>query len=870
MAHADDLKAIIELTVPQRPSPCASHGGSPVPECPWCLAYLDDMEVRGAMIESVIEAVMSQPPPCDAHSKVPMPECRQCCDRSNAIEVRKAIIKSLGSPHPAPPAHAEERAAHAEDRANDAEGGGVASRLDCLCCGEMVPAAAPPSHAEVSANEAEADLRGDQLQDVGFEQEADVAIQATGNDLNVASSCLCGGVSAAAAPSPAAVLRETSCINLFPALLNKAGSALRAVPRAVAAVASKKSVHAPTAGIASSPEAGSTSIAGASATAAADGISIGPAPVSAAHTEEIHNKAEADVASSAGAAVAVATLGISLGFASALAASSAEPPINAVLIKSQICAKTLFAYVEKTGFLELALTRRSLRSELKNFLEKKGLRFNLEALHINRLKSLDNHSRAKALKKLTGDAATAKMVLIHFSKDACEFVRVSVLESMVSLVERGIVERGDRVAIACVVKLLINDAVPTVRQTAKLKLLSLGTSGNTQAVVELLAKLVNPDIRERRRVMDDHLAKEASQGDPIALEGLSLCADSESAIIRAAAIRTMGIVTERQDSKTTSCIIRGFTDRDELVKLAALQAIAPLTPFAFGTVNGLRRCVGDTTSRSVRVHAISALAQEVLDAETTGCIAARLEDRTEDSRVKTAALRALTAFPKAVDATVSALIFACLNDHSEVVRQASIEALVNISKKGDPHPVQQVICLLNDQHAEVKVAAVRALAELSTEKSVGTVASISPLLTSPVEHVCVAAAEALARVAEPGSSAAVTCLVGAVRCEQNSRGATIAAALALSKVAAKGHADAVNALCGLLRFPPANFHGERCEKKPVDVREAALKALAVLAEPGCPDVEACIMAQREGGNPRKVRLAAEDAIAALQLSAAGT
>lgn len=514
------------------------------------------------------------------------------------------------------------------------------------------------------------------------------------------------------------------------------------------------------------------------------------------------------------------------------------------LCNKDLWVNLFFEFLGKKAFLELELARRGFIPSIRYILKRQGLRFDSETVQVRRLKSLDDHRRAAAITSYSylrarGDAE-AVLVLVHLSQDQCDSVRASVVGGLVS-----VVERGDRVAIACLVKLLINDTAQIVRETTLLNLAIVGTKVNSEAVVRLLASLANPDTTAARVSALQELGEVAMTGDPIALEGLSLCANNELAKIRETAILTMSRVAERTDGKTASSIVCGFADKDELVRLAAVRAIMP---FAFGNITavvGLRQRVRDDASDSVRAAAISALKQAVSagDGETIDCIAARLRDTAEKASIREGALRALASLAQAGDGTVFSLITACLEDRSELVRRAATETLVKFAEKGDSCLIEKVVILLNDPDGQVQVAALDALATLSEKGSSKTIKNIATCLTGTrrTEDVCISSARALARVAEPGDGSAINYLLDAICGKQKYQGATCAAVMALAKLVPKGHADAVviNTLCGFLREPETAASRQviesimaQCDDKNGKVRAAAVQALADLESEG--------------------------------------
>lgn len=501
--------------------------------------------------------------------------------------------------------------------------------------------------------------------------------------------------------------------------------------------------------------------------------------------------------------------------------------------------------------------------------------------------------RAHVIKALSLVAArgdrTAIGCCVRLSSDSAVENRRSALVALEALADHG-----DGAATECVA-LALADTAPVVREAALQILPRVAARGSAEAVAGLLVLLHDPDTVVRRNALET-LAEVAAIGDPAALDGISLCVEDEQSRIRAAAVRTTGHLARRTDVTAVGRIVsRLDVDKDELVRVAAVQAIEPFAALHGTAVNILRRCVDDERD-PVRVAAISVLSRVVPrgDRTTIERIVARLEDRSE--LVRNAAVRALGAITERGDAATIArileffgntgardvfedrkagfresallalaqvitgndsgalaLIVSCLRDRVEFVRRAAVEALAQVAVKGDAAIMREIAGLLDDDDEQVQIAALSTLAELSEKGCVWTIQVIKPSLTKRTEGSRVAAAEAVARVAEQGNEDVVQSLLTAIERGDRYREATRAAVQALAQLAPRGHADAVEDLCGLCGAEPA---------KPEGVRLAAVEALAVVAEPESRPAIQALIARLDDAN-RRVRRSAVVALAAL-------
>ncbi|CAE8635605.1 unnamed protein product [Polarella glacialis] len=289
-------------------------------------------------------------------------------------------------------------------------------------------------------------------------------------------------------------------------------------------------------------------------------------------------------------------------------------------------------------------------------------------------------------------------------------------------------------------------------------------------------------------------------------------------------------------------------DRDESVRLAAVEALAAFgpeaaTPFATDVAALLKD--KDEIVRKAVLKALASLGPEAKLSIATD-VAAMLKD--EDGHVRRTVVKALAALGPEAKLSIATDVVALLKDQDENIRLAAVEAFVSLGPELVAPFAANVAALLKDEVWYLRQAAVEALAAFGPEAATPFATDVAALLKD--EHVLVrkTAVEALAAFG-PELGAPFATDVAAMLKDKNGQ-VKQAAVEALASLGIEAKLSIATDVAALLKTQDGQ------------VRQAAVKALAALglgvAAPFAANVAALLKDQDEN-----IRLAAVEAFASL-------
>jgi HEAT repeat protein len=308
------------------------------------------------------------------------------------------------------------------------------------------------------------------------------------------------------------------------------------------------------------------------------------------------------------------------------------------------------------------------------------------------VRDLNSPVRAKAaqlLGSIGGDGAKAELARAVGERDAA--VRVAACRALVHLGDRS-----DRVVAGLAAGLSATDE--GVRGTAAEGLREAGKEGRA-AIPALMLALEDPSdaVREQARLA-------LTQMGVVTVDALRDGANSDSAIVRTAAVQALGGIDPDAKAAVSGLVERLADDRDA-VRVEAARALGAIGADARDAAAALRLVLEDeAASPALRIAAFHAL--ESIGARDWDPVRALGElRRADDPRVRAFVADAYGA--RKVEAAVPVLMSG-VNDMSHLVREASLRALGRIAP-ADEHVRAIFLAALDNRLLVSRAAAARTL-----------------------------------------------------------------------------------------------------------------------------------------------------------------